>query len=252
MRELSEQLRERITRLLPTAALAPVNAESLPSLLRTQFEDRAGHLGTVFYTKYRNNVVLSDGKNLLRMAAITDNVDLPDGTRVQTASRATIFAEMIRSMRRDGPLAGVVAFVAVVIVVLIATHNVVGAIAVIFCLIWGACVMLGGSALLGERLNFVNFIAIPITLGIGCEYPFNVYDRSRLLGGDISGAVERAGMAVVLCSYTTVIGYASLLFADSQALQSFGRMAVRGEIACSLAALLVLPAFLYLLSRLRH
>ncbi len=104
--------------------------------------------------------------------------------------------------------------------------------------------MLGGSVLLGERLNFINFIAIPITLGIGCEYPFNVYDRSRLLGGDVRGSVERAGMAVALCSYTTVIGYSSLLCADNQALQSFGRMAVLGELACVVAALFVVPALL--------
>ena len=72
------------------------------------------------------------------------------------------------------------------------------------------------------KLNFLNFIALPITFGIGCEYPFNVFDRSRLLGGDVTTAVKRTGGAVALCSFTTTIGYGSLLFADNQALQSFG------------------------------
>ena len=72
------------------------------------------------------------GYNLLRIAKATDNVVLPDGTSmVLTASRSTVFAEMIRSMRRDGPLATGAAFLAVVAVVLVATHNLRGCIVVL-------------------------------------------------------------------------------------------------------------------------
>jgi predicted RND superfamily exporter protein len=175
-------------------------------------------------------------------------LSVDDGTVVQTASRATIFAEMIRSMERDGPRATALSFFAVAVVVFIATHTRKGAVAVLGSLLMGVTVLLGGAAWLGERLHYVNFIALPITFGIGCEYPFNVYDRSRLLGGDVSAAVRRVGGAVALCSYTTVVGYGSLLFADFQALQSFGRLAMSGEIACLAGALLVLPALLHLVA----
>jgi len=250
---LSPEDRRRVENLLPPADLRVLFPEDLPSLVRTQFVDRAGKIGAVFYVRYRNNVVLSDGRNLLRMAALTDDIDLPDGSKAQTASRATIFAEMIRSMRRDGPFASVCALGAVTLVVLLATREVLGLVVVLGALLFGVVSMLGLAALTGDRLNFLNFIAIPITLGIGCEYPFNVFDRSRLLNGDVSGAVSRAGMAVLLCSYTTVIGYGSLLFADSQALQSFGRLAISGEIACVVAALLLLPAVLHFVhARRRH
>jgi predicted RND superfamily exporter protein len=99
------------------------------------------------------------------------------------------------------------------------------------------------------QLNYFNFIALPITFGIGCEYPFNVFDRTRLLSNDVSTAVSRTGAAVALCSYTTTVGYASMLFADNQALQSFGRLAMWGEIACVGMALLFLPSLLHLLLR---
>ena len=122
-----------------------------------------------------------------------------------------------------------------------------GALAVLAALLMGVTWLVGGAAWLGEKLNYVNFVTLPITFGIGCEYPFNVYDRSRLLGGDVSAAVRRVGGAVALCSYTTVVGYGSLLFADFQALQSFGRLAVSGEIACLTGALLLLPSLLHLL-----
>jgi predicted RND superfamily exporter protein len=206
-------------------------------------------VGTVFYVKYNNNVSFSDGRVLLRIAARTDNVRLDKDTVVQTASRATIFAEMIRSMERDGPLATFASFIAVAIVVLIATHNLRGAFAVLVVLLMAVMWTVGLAAYSDVKLNFLNFIALPITFGIGCEYPFNVYDRSRLLQGDVSAAVRRVGGAVILCSYTTTIGYGSLVFADNQALQSFGKLAMSGEIFALAGAVLVLPAILHLMNR---
>jgi predicted RND superfamily exporter protein len=76
-----------------------------------------------------------------------------------------------------------------------------------------------------------------------------VYDRTRILGGDISSALARTGGAVALCSFTTTVGYSSMLFSDNQALQSFGRLAMSGEIACATMALLFVPALLHVLSR---
>jgi hypothetical protein len=242
--KLSAEDRKEAERLRPPPTLDTVSASDLPSLLRRRFQEKDGRLGTVFYVRYNDNVSLSDGHNLLRIAKSTDNVTLPDGTRVMTASRATIFAEMIRSLERDGPLSTGVSFAAVLFVLLVATHNWKGASAVLAALAGGVLLMVGGAALMGNKLNFLNFIALPITFGIGCEYPFNVYDRSRLLGGDVAAALKRSGGAVALCSYTTMIGYGALLFADNQALQSFGWMAISGEIACAAMALLLLPALL--------
>jgi hypothetical protein len=245
LRELSPSERRDAEALIPPRDLKPVRAEDLPTLLRRRFEERNGTLGTVLYVKYRP-VSLSDGHVLLRIARTTGEVSLPDGTRVLTANRASVFAEMIRSLQRDGPLATFASFVSVMGVVVLATRNVRGAALVLISLLFGVLITVGGAAWMGHKLNFLNFIALPITFGIGCEYPFNVYDRSRLLGGDVRGALLRVGGAVALCSYTTTVGYGSLIFADLQALQSFGWLAVTGEIACLASALLLLPALLNL------
>jgi predicted RND superfamily exporter protein len=248
---LSESEQARVAELRPPEGLHLLEGNDLPPLLRRRFEENDGRVGTVFYVKYKNDVSLSDGHNLLRIAKSTDNVVLPDGTVVQTASRATVFAEMIRSMERDGPRAMLASFLGVTLVVLVATRNLRGALSVLIALIMAVAWLVGGAAWLGEKLNYVNFITLPITFGIGSEYPFNVYDRSRLLGGDIRSAVQRVGGVVALCSFTTVVGYASLLLADFQALRSFGRLAVSGEVACVCGALLLLPALLQVLGRRR-
>jgi uncharacterized protein len=238
---------ETIREMRPPEGLRALGLDDLPALLKTRFAERNGTIGTLMYLRYKPTVARNDGHNLLRMSATIDGVRLADGTRVDTASRATVFAEMIRSLERDGPLATGVALGAVTLVVIVATSSVRGAIAVLLSLLLGVTWMVGGGALLGERLNFLNFIALPITFGIGSEYPFNIFDRSRLLGGDVTRAVKLHLGAVALCSYTTTIGYGSLLFADNQALQSFGRLAIAGEIACLMAALLFLPSLLHLL-----
>lgn len=249
--DLPDAERARVAALRPPETLRVLAPTDLPQLLRRRFEENDGTVGTVFYVKYKNDVIFSDGHNLLRMARATDNVRLPDGTVVQTASRSTIFAEMIRAMQTDGPRATIASLAAVSFVVLLATRNVRGAASVLGVLMMGVTLLLGGAAWMGQKLNYVNFVTLPITFGIGCEYPFNVYDRSRLLRGDVTSAVARVGGSVALCSYTTVVGYGSMLFADFQALQSFGRLAVLGEVACLGGALLTLPALLHLLGRRR-
>jgi predicted RND superfamily exporter protein len=248
--DLSDEERRRVEADRPPETLRPLEAKDLPPLLRRRFEEKDGTIGTVFYVRY-GDISLSDGHNLLRIARTTDNVRLPDGTKVQTASRSTVFAEMIRSMERDGPLATGASFLAVALVVALATSNKRGTAAVLLALVVGVLWTVGGAAWLGEKLNFLNFIALPITFGIGSEYPFNIYDRSRLLGGDVTRAVKLHLGAVVLCSYTTVVGYGSLIFADNQALQSFGRLAMAGELACLFAALFFLPSLLHLMSGAR-
>ncbi len=234
--KMSEDEANKLREMIPPESLHLIGPSDLPVFLKRRFTEKNGTIGTPFYVRYRPNVSKNDGHNLLRMSATMDGIILPDGTRVDTASRATVFAEMIKSLERDGPLATGVSFVAVVIVVLLATASKRGAFAVILSLVLGVTWAVGFAALGGLRLNFLNFIALPITFGIGSEYPFNIFDRSRLMKGDITSAVKVQLGAVALCSYTTVIGYGSLLFADNQALQSFGTLSIAGEFACVVAA----------------
>lgn len=246
---LEPKEQEYAKKLKNNQELRVVGPQDLPPLYQRRFQENNGTLGTVYYVKYKDGLRHSDGKDLLRMAAATENVTLPDGTQVITASRPGMFAEMIRSMAHDGPLATVASFLAVAVVVILATGSAWGAMSVLAALILGVLWMVGAMALLDIKLNFLNFIALPITFGIGCEYPFNLFDRARLLSGDVALAVRRSAGPVALCSYTTLLGYGSLAFADNQALQSFGIVAASGELACTTAALVVLPALLHWMNR---
>jgi predicted RND superfamily exporter protein len=122
-----------------------------------------------------------------------------------------------------------------------------GTLAVTGCLVVGVLLTAGAAALLHMRVNFLNFIALPITFGIGVDYAVNIFGRFRrdaMHAESLAASVARSGGAVALCSATTIIGYSSLLFSRNGALFSFGMLAVIGEVACLLCALLLLPAML--------
>ncbi len=249
MEGLTPKEREQIERFRPPETLHTLGVKDIPPLLQRPFSENNGAIGTVIYIKIKNDVILADAHYHLRLSKTCDNVRLPDGTLVKTATTSSIYAEIIDSIRRDGPLASMVSFVAVLLVVILATRNWRGAASVIVALLIGVIWLAGAAALLNVRINYVNFIAFPITFGIGCEYPFNISDRARLLGWNVKEAVMRSSGAVILCSFTTVVGYGSGMYSDFQALESFGKLAVIGEVACIFAAVLFMPSLLVLLQR---
>jgi hypothetical protein len=97
----------------------------------------------------------------------------------------------------------------------------------------------------GIKINLVNFIAFPITFGIGVDYAVNVMARYLRDGGrSVAAAVRGTGGAVALCSFTTIVGYSSLLVAKNVGLFLFGVLAVLGEVTCLVTAIIVLTSVL--------
>jgi predicted RND superfamily exporter protein len=109
----------------------------------------------------------------------------------------------------------------------------------------GVLLMAGALAWLGERINFSNFVSLPITFGIAADYSINVLRRYQSEGeGSLARALSSTSGAVALCSATTVIGFGSLLMAQNRALFSFGVFAIAGELTCLATAIVFLPAAL--------
>ncbi|MES1184156.1 MAG: MMPL family transporter, partial [Myxococcales bacterium] len=232
----------------PPESLRPLTAADLPPLLRERFTETNGRFGTAVFVEIDPKLSRSRGEQLLKIADLLEGVREPDGEVVPNASRASVFAEMIRSMTRDAPRTIAVAFTVVVVVATLATGSLGPVLAVLSSLLLAVWLTLGVAAVCDVRLNFLNFVALPLTFGIGVEYAINLYDRVRTLG-DVRASLQSVGGAIAACSLTTMLGYGTLLFGDNLALQSFGKYAVVGELSCLLTALLVLPAGLTLLGR---
>jgi hypothetical protein len=236
--------RRQLESLRPRAVRALTLAD-LPEPLARPFRERDGTVGRVALIFPVQSFQGWDGRNLIRLAQLTDQVALPDGATVEAAGLASVFAAMLHAIVPDGTRAALVALAGVLLLVLLFVGRSAGGLVVLGSLLVGVAWMAGAGAALGLKLNFLNFVALPVTLGIGVDYGVNVY--ARLRGESATGrarALAETGSAVALCSMTTIIGYGSLLVADNGALRSFGKLAGLGEAACLSAALLLLPALM--------
>jgi hypothetical protein len=156
-----------------------------------------------------------------------------------------IFADIIDAIESDGPRVTVVAAIGLVVMVLLTVGLNRRAVAVLIATIAGSLLMVAVCALLQLKVNFLDFVALPITLGLGIDYAINVAHRqdSDALHDPIS-TLRTSGSAVFVCSLTTMIGYGSLLVSENLAIRGFGAASLIGEVACVLTALVLVPALL--------
>ena len=151
---------------------------------------------------------------------------------LRRAGGFVVSASVLDAVEREALRTTLLVFASVVIIVTLAFRHLPSIVLVLGSLFTGVALMTSVAIVTGQRVNALNFVAFPITFGIGAEYAMNVLQRLREPNGDVDTgvAIQRTGRAVALCSLTTIIGYGSLLLAQNQALFSFGVLAVLGEI----------------------
>lgn len=253
LEELDPKERETLKALDPKGELRILTPQDLPFLVRRPFTEADGTVGRVvlFYPK-EHGLSVWNGRDLLRIAEVVQTLHLEKEKKtIQTSGGAVVFAAMIRSVLHDGPIATVASLLAVILVIIVAMRPWRSAIAGVTTMLLGVIWMVGVAGLFGVQITFLNFIALPITFGIGAEYSLNLAARYRQ-EADIIKATVTTGGAVVMCSWTTMVGYGSLLAARNRALQGFGSMAILGEIFCLASAILALPAIILWRERRRQ
>jgi uncharacterized protein len=271
-----------IAPLLPPAGLKPFGVADLPADTARPFTEKNGARGLLVAIEPTAGKSDADLHYLLRWADSFRETRLPNGDVVRGSGRAVVFADMLQSVVRDIPKCIALSLGMTVLAVLVTFRRGASSSAVLASLAAGVLWVVLGMALTGARIHFLNFIALPITFGIGVDYAVNVVQRheadkrARRDGqrdatrdairdatrdeqpdsrgapvSDILGVLRKTGGAVVLCSLTTTLGYLALLRSNNQAIRGLGLLAVMGEIACLLAAVLVLPAGLLWFERAR-
>jgi predicted RND superfamily exporter protein len=241
----SEKERKQIEQIDVPDDLRVLGAMDVPALARRPFTEVDGTVGRVVLVyPIEEHFSVWNGLDLLRMADVLQYLHLPEENKtVATSGSAVVFSSMIRSILHDGPIATVASLAVVLLFAFFTMRPRSAALSAIATLLIGVVWMVGAAGFAGVRITFLNFIALPITFGIGAEYGLNLAQRYRD-DRDMVRAVGATGAAVALCSWTTIVGYGSLLAASSRALKGFGMMAILGEITCLAAALLALPSLI--------
>jgi hypothetical protein len=223
------------------AAQHTLGVKDAPPALIDRFRERDGTVGRIAFVRARSDAQLELGPNLQEFVAGVRDVPV-GGARYDAAGETVVVADLLADVQRQGPISTILSFLCVCsLVLLFLRRQLRPAVQVLLSLAAGVVLLAGVAAATGLRINFFNFIVYPITFGIAVDYGANVAVRADERRDVLAGLAE-VGPAVALCSWTTIVGYGSLLLAANRALRSFGWYAVAGELTTLATALVLLPA----------
>jgi predicted RND superfamily exporter protein len=241
--EIPEEARPFVDEWLAADRLTPITAEEVPPSLLQGFRETSGVVDRSVLIFPALAVDYADGVNMQWLARRLGEARLPAGAIVGGAF--LFMADVFRLVHQEAPRVVLVVCLLVALVLVPFFWRRPGRIALVMAAVVPAA--FAAQALMlaaGVKINMLNFAAVPITIGVGADYAVNLLGAMDSLGLDARRACARMGGAILLCSLTTTVGYASLLVAQSGALRTFGWAAVLGEVMAVITVLLVLPAVL--------
>jgi len=244
MKHLDAAEQARLEKLRPPDDLRVMTYDDIPAELAWPYTEKDGSRGRFVLANTGWGV---DGWRVSALKHFADVVrGLHLGPDVVIGGSAFVFSDMLTAMTQDGPKATAAAMIGSVLVVLAVLGFGRDGRVTLVCAGLGITGMLTAAWLMGIKVNFLDFVALPITIGIGVDYGVNIVARARQSTGTTPGrsALRTTGPVVILCSYTTVVGYASLLFSQNRGIHTFGLSAMIGELTCITAAILLAPALL--------
>ena len=171
---------------------------------------------------------------------------LSDGVTVTTSGSSVIFADIFASIQHDGLIVTLVALVGLIVMVLLVVGRDRRAVAVLAATVLGSLGLTAVCALFGLKVNFLDFIALPITLGLGVDYAINIAHPAYYEAKSPFESIRNNGSSVFICSLTTIVGYGSLMVSDNLAIYGFGLSSLIGEVTSVVTALGLVPAIIFL------
>jgi hypothetical protein len=251
--QLSAEDRKLLEMALSDQALRPLRAQDVPEVLVAGLREHDGTMDRAVLVFPKLTGGTWDAARIELYAADLRDAAEVDGRRASVAGSLLLSSDIATAMKADGPRATLIALLSVLLICALSFRSLGLSAAAVGSLVCGVLLMLGLLSWTGEKLNFSNFVALPITFGIAADYSINVLKRYQGEGAlRLSSALAATSGAVTLCSLTTIIGFGSLLVAQNRALFSFGVFAVTGELTCLATAIVALPAGLLLALRRRR
>lgn len=245
---VDDDRRQLLEELRPPDRLERVVRDALPASVVASLSERDGSFGRLISVRPADRLEMWNGKDLIEFASAIRSLELSDGSVVTTSGSSVIFADIVDAIRRDAPIAAATAAFAIAIMVVFVVGLNRMAVGVLLSTILGSAVMVATVALMGMKVNFLDFVALPITIGLGVDYGINIAHRgyhgqNQASNQDRYAALRTSGVAVLIASGTTVIAYGSLLVSANSAVRSFGLASLIGEVCCVVTAMALVPLF---------
>lgn len=233
--------RDGADELLRHCEPAPFAVEDLPDWVKSRFSDKSGRLGEFIFVSPRGST--NDGEVALAFRDEMLSLKGLDGEPPVVSGKPMIWADVLLAMKEDGLKTTAASLLTVVLLLLFFERSVGGTLMILVPLTLALGLGAGVMALFDIKLTFFNMLALPTVIGMGVDDGVHLYHRHKELGPDSARYVVRTtGMAAVLTTITTSIGFGSLLLANHYGLNGLGVLAMVGMGAALFATLVVLPA----------
>ncbi|MGD9212368.1 MAG: MMPL family transporter [Desulfobacteraceae bacterium] len=228
---------EKMTQRLKTmsAHSGSITEAMVPSKYTNLYKnEKTGKYLVQIYPK-RN---LYDRQSLVRFNTVTQTVS------DRIAGMPKLILLINDEMVKDGWRALLASGIVILILLLLDLRSLTAVGLAIIPLVFGSLWMLAAMGLLGIKLNFVNIIAVPVIIGIGVDDGIHIVHRWRQEGmGGLSKATAKVGHAILMTSFTTMIGFGGVGFYTHRGMASLGYVLFIGVGFCFLSTILILPAF---------
>jgi uncharacterized protein len=224
--------RQQLQALTTALSAEPVTLETIPDDLRREWVAADGSARVEVYPK--GDSTSSDVlKNFV--AAVRKLAPHATGTPVSIQeSAATVSGAFIQ--------AGILAVLAISILLLAVLRRVVDVVRVLAPLLLAAILTLATSTLIGIDINFANVIALPLLLGLGVS--FAIYFVVNWRSGMANPLQSSMARAVLFSAATTMVAFGSLSLSAHPGTAEMGILLTLALTFMVLSTILFLPALL--------
>lgn len=228
------------------SAIKKVSAHDLPDLIKNKFKENENTYNTIAYLYPIRSKLGHNSKNLVLYTQDIKQRSAQIGNAI-VAGQSFILADLIAAIKQDAPKTTLLSLMVILLIIIVFLRRqliLYMAISVVSSFL----LMLFAQVAFDIKFNFINFVALPISFGIGIDYAINFFYQLSQRHSNLSKIIQNTGSAIIVCSMTTIVSYLSLISANSQALASFGKLALIGEFSSLFVVFVALPSYYFLLS----
>jgi uncharacterized protein len=239
--EFSRDLAQKLVILQANLAAEPVTLADLPAELRTRYVGKTGQYRIFAYPSED----IWEFRPLARFVADLRSVD-PDvlGTPITNL-------EFTRGIEEAYEQAGLYAFLGIALLALLTFRAMRPTLLALIPLTVGSLWALGLMGFFGVKFNVANLIVLPLIMAPAVESGIMIISRFREEQRKSRRPLplpKRTGRAVVFSSWSTIVGFGSLMISRHWGVFSIGLILTFGVGSVLLASLTVLPSLLRLLA----
>ena len=210
----------------------PITIETLPPSIREDWQSRDGKARIEVFPKgdANDNVVLE--RFVAAAQSVAPNISGAPVTLVE--SRGIIVRAFVT--------AGILALVAVFIILTVALRNAKDVALTLGPLVLATMMTLEAAQLIGMPLNLANIIALPLMLAVGVN--FHIYYMIAWRNGMADMLASSLTRAIFFSAMTTGVAFGSLWLSSHPGTASMGKLLTLSLFFTLLAAFIIVPAFL--------